>query len=332
MSKLDRDRKTEEDHPKRAVGFAAKPVLPGESQEAYDQLSDDLWCLYDPVGRIEENLVETMVDALWRKEHIDVFQRAFEARKKWGAYFEYPGDPKGVSRSFRADQLAAMSALGTTIIATKIVKSELADAGGEDATGTTEGNSKTLENALDASKKGADGDETADSAASDNWTIAKIPDGMLKRVVRAALAEIEADCTSAGGKTQDEFLAHVVSRVVELEFAAEKLDGRKPGNGEHEKIADLFSCMMASVDPALGAAVVQELMKKIHHDAAEHSLAQLGDLLTPECHGAELRYKELLDLSIERAHDRLTKYQAARTKRAAADIVSLQPDWAARRR
>ena len=56
MSKLDRDRKSEEDHPKRAVGFAPKPVLPGECQEAFDQIFDDLVCLYDPVGRIEESL------------------------------------------------------------------------------------------------------------------------------------------------------------------------------------------------------------------------------------------------------------------------------------
>jgi hypothetical protein len=119
---------------------------------------------------------------------------------------------------------------------------------------------------------------------------------------------------------------------VELELAAEKSGASMPGIGEHEKIADLFSYMMASVDPAWGAAAVQELMKKFHYDEAELSLAQFGDLLTPECHSAELRYKDLLDLTIERAHGRLTKYQAARAKRAAADIVSLQPDWVARRR
>jgi hypothetical protein len=332
MSRLDRDRRTGEDHPKCAVGFAPKPVWPGESQEAYDQLFDDLVWQYDPVGRIEENLVETIVDALWRKEHIDVFQRAFEARRKWGAYFKYPGDPEGVSRISRADQLAAMRVLSTTILATVIVQSELADTGGEDATGTTEDNSKTLEKALDVSKKGADGDETADSAASNNSLIAKIPEGLFKRVVRAALAEIEADCTSADGKAQDEFLVPVVSRIVELELAAEKSGARQPAIGEYEEIADRFSDSLASVDPAWGAAAVQGSMKKIHHDEAEHSLAQLGDLLTPECHSAELRYKDLLDLTIERAHDRLTKYQAARTKRAAANIVSLQPVWAARRR
>jgi hypothetical protein len=126
----------------------------------------------------------------------------------------------------------------------------------------------------------------------------------------------------------------VVSRIVEREFAAQnkKSGARKASGGEYEKIADLFSNMMTSVCAALGGAAVEELMEQIHQDAAEHSLAQLGDLLTPECHSAELRHKELVDLCIERAHDRLMKYRAVRTKRAAANIVSLQPDWAARRR
>jgi hypothetical protein len=61
-------------------------------------------------------------------------------------------------------------------------------------------------------------------------------------------------------------------------------------------------------------------------------LARFGDLLTPEFYVSELRFAELLDLTIARAHNRLMKYQAARAKKTAADIVSLQPGWAARKR
>jgi hypothetical protein len=133
MSKFDRDQLPEEHDPKRAVGFAAASVLPGESQEGFDLLCNELWEHYEPVGRIEEDLVESIVDLLWRKTHLGVFQRAFEARLRWGSNFDYPGDPQGLTRIFEDDlqQLEEMCVKGMTIIAAEIVKSELADKSGE---------------------------------------------------------------------------------------------------------------------------------------------------------------------------------------------------------
>jgi hypothetical protein len=335
MSKFDRDWKTEEHDLKRAVGFAARPVLPGENQEAYERLVDDLWEQYEPEGPVEVDLVDSIADAIWRKKHIDVFHRAFEARVKWGAYFEYPGDPHGFLRIFRKNcqQLAAMFVHGTTIIATNIVESKLADAGEEDAK-TTEDTSGNVENALDVSTEDTDCGKTLDKEASLNPTIDEIPEGMLKRVVDTALAEITADYTNAGAATGVKSLDDVISRVVKREFVAEteKSGDQKNCNGTFEKTADLYNKMIADVEAALGNAAAEELIKQIYCDETEHSLAQLGDLLTPECHGAELRHKELIDLSIERAHDRLKKYQAARAKKAVANIASLQPGWAARKR
>jgi hypothetical protein len=334
MRKFDRDRRTEEHDLKRAVGFAARPVLPGESQEAYERLRDDLWDQYEPDSPVEEDLVDTIADAIWRKTHLNVFQHAFEARVKWGSYFEYPGDPYGVSRIFQKNcqQLATMCVHGTTIIATNIVESKLADAG-ED-TETTKDNSENAENTQDVSKGDTDSGKTVDKEVSRNPTIDEIPEGMLKRVVDAALAEIAADYTNAGTATGVESLEDVVSRVVKREFAAEteKSSDQKHFNGEFEKTVDLYNDMIADVEAALDSAAAEELIEQIYCDKTEHSLARLGDLLTPECHSAELRHKELMDLSIERAHDRLKKYQAARAKNAVSNIASLQPGWAARKR
>ena len=213
MSKFDHDRETEKDDLKRAVGFAARPVLPGESQEGYERLRDDLWDQYEPDGPVEEDLVDTIADAIWRKTHLNVFQHAFEARVKWGSYFEYPGDPHGFLRIFRENdqQLAAMCVHGTTIIATNIVESKLADAGEED-TETTKDNSENAQNALDVSKGDTDSGKTVDKEASGNTTIDEIPEGMLKRVVDTALADITADYPNAGSTTRVESLEDVVSR------------------------------------------------------------------------------------------------------------------------
>jgi hypothetical protein len=328
MTRFDRQQMSEEHDPKLAVGFAAASVLPGESQEDFDLLRNDLWEHYEPVGPLEEDLVESIVDVLWRKTRLGVFQRAFEARLKWGSYFEYPGDPQGLSRIFQDDrrQLAEMCVKGMTIIAAEIVESELADKKSGEGTETAKDNAEYAQDMPGASKQDTDGCATGNTEASGNTTIDEIPKGMLKRVVDAALAEIKSGHTDS--------LEDVVSRIANREFVAETEISSDPTNarGEFKKILDVFNNMMAAVGAVFGSATVEDLMERIHRDATEHSLARFGALLTPESHGAELRHKELLDLSIERAHDRLIKYQAARAKKAAADIVSLQPGWAARKR
>jgi hypothetical protein len=327
MGKFDREQMPEEHDPKRAAGFAPTPVLPGESQEEYERLWEDLWERYQPVGPLEEDLVETIIAVLWRKTHLGVFQRAFEARVKWGFYFDCPGDRQGLTRIFKDDpqQLAEMCVKGMTIIATEIVESELADKSGE-ATETTEDNAEYVEDMPGASKQDTDCCETGTTEASGNTTIDEIPEGMLKRVVDGAFAEIKSDHT--------ESLEDVVSRIANREFVAETERSNEPRSAgeEFQKILDLFNNMMGAVGVVLGNSAVEDLMVRIHRDATEHSLAGLGSLLTPECHSAELRHKELCDLSIERAHNRLMKYQGERKKKVAADIVSLQPGWAARKR
>jgi hypothetical protein len=185
-----------------------------------------------------------------------------------------------------------------------------------------------------ASKQDSDGCATGNTEASGNATIDKIPEGMLKRVVEVALAKIKSDYTNANTATRRESLEDVVGRIAKREFVAATKMSRDPrlASGKVQKILGVFDNMMEAVEAASGSSALEDLMERIYHDATEHSLARLGSLLTPDCHSAELRHKELLDLSIERAHDRLMKYQAARAKKAAADIVSLQPDWAAARK
>jgi hypothetical protein len=93
----DRLRQLMEDR-KRAVGFSATPVLPGEHQAQFDRLLKDLRLKYEPEGPAEDDAVETMANCVWRKRHLEIFQRAAEARARWGIYFSYPNDQGGFTK------------------------------------------------------------------------------------------------------------------------------------------------------------------------------------------------------------------------------------------
>ena len=81
MRKIDRLPENEECDPKLAIGFAAIPVLPGESQEEFETLLGDLCVQYEPEGPIEEDAVLTIGNALWRKRHLRIFQLAFDVNR-----------------------------------------------------------------------------------------------------------------------------------------------------------------------------------------------------------------------------------------------------------
>jgi hypothetical protein len=98
------------------------------------------------------------------------------------------------------------------------------------------------------------------------------------------------------------------------------------------KMCDTLEKMFATMETAFGRATVEEIVEGMCSRATEKSLAKLGKLLTPENYIAELRFNEVLDSTIERAHDRLLKYQASRATKSTANVKSLQPDWVARKR
>ena len=126
MSAFDRDRKNE---PKFSIGFVGRSVLPGESQEEFDRLQDELDEQYEPKGPVEEDLVETIANAIWRKRHLSIFHRAFKARMNVGSFFSYPGDPDGTSRINQAyaEQISMMRAKAITKFVTAAVKRRMED-------------------------------------------------------------------------------------------------------------------------------------------------------------------------------------------------------------
>jgi hypothetical protein len=99
----DRQRRRDEDrlrqeieHRERAVGFPASPVFTGEDAGRFDRLLNELVVEYQPQGPAQVDAVNTMAGAIWRKQNLGTFQRAAEARMRWGNYFRYPNDQGGV--------------------------------------------------------------------------------------------------------------------------------------------------------------------------------------------------------------------------------------------
>ena len=93
--KIEEERRQLLEERKRPLGFAASAVLPGENQAAFDHLLKQLRTEYQPEGIVQEDVVRTMAQTIWRKQHLGIFQRAAEARARWGAYFRFPNDRAG---------------------------------------------------------------------------------------------------------------------------------------------------------------------------------------------------------------------------------------------
>ena len=206
MSKYDRHPRTQDDDPKRAVGFAATAVLPGENQEEFDCLRDDLYFQYEPWDAVEEDAVETMANAIWRKRHLKIFQRAFEARIKYGAYFKYPGDPDGFNR-INQETLQQLDE-SVILLSTQIVEHELEK--------TAADNTEKIKKTTQFAQLEAVGTKT-----SDNTTSNLLPEGMFKRTFETAIAEIKAEGTPDNPISAEE-VRDIVRQVAEKEIANEK--------------------------------------------------------------------------------------------------------------
>ena len=323
MGKIDRD--VEGGDPKRTVAFSASPVLPGEDQREYQSLVDELRGQYEPVGPIEQSVVTTIANAIFRKRHLTLFQRAFIARMKWGSFFEYAGDPVGSARITESDRQLANATYveAVTKFVTERVKAELAKMV---ADGTQKSELIKFEN------------EVSYLFASDPT---KTPEEQLEantnEIVEKAIVEIKEKRLKRSnlGPMNYEDIVKIVRGITQTQLEASIKQLRRNGpltsRGYETSKSEAVDKFIEVFDVAFGPGTIKKMMEPICREGIEKSLAELGALLTPERYEAELRFNELLDVAIERNHDRLMKYQAARAKRPSGSIRSLQPDWARKR-
>jgi hypothetical protein len=327
MSKLNRLPKTEGCDPKRAVGFVASPVLPGESQEEFDGLLDDLCRQYNPEGPVEQSAVRTIANAIWRKRNLEIFQRAFEARMKWGSHFKYPGDPKGFAK-ITQDDSQRLNAMTTEFVA-KLVEEEFAELG-------PDSREKVKEVAAFAESKIGNRKEMSGVTMRD-----ALPECLFKRMVENAIAEIKACSTAKANQKRNhkitvEDRAAIVRKVVQTEIETEKAravnEAPRSIREENKMMLGAFEKVLDAMEMGFGRATVEEIVEGMCRNVTELSLTELGHLLTPENYIDELHFNEVLDQTIEHAHDRLMKYQASRARKTAVNVNSLQPGWVARKR
>ena len=62
--------------------FSGMGLLPGEDASAFKKLRSDVVAEYLPVGRHEEYLVDTIARLLWRKQNLEIYRLANEARRR----------------------------------------------------------------------------------------------------------------------------------------------------------------------------------------------------------------------------------------------------------
>ena len=164
-----------------------------------------------------------------------------------------------------------------------------------------------------------------------------IPEGILRIVTGNALDEIKRNRSprTRDGTTSSK-IKTIVEDVAKKEWAYARSKPQKEiphtTAGYIRKMLDQFNNTMAVMEPALGADVVEEILKKTYDGTVEQALAELGDLVTSESFIEEIRFAEALDTRTERAYDRLMKMQDRRAKKAAVNDVTLQPGWATRKR
>jgi hypothetical protein len=132
-----------------------------------------------------------------------------------------------------------------------------------------------------------------------------------------------------------EDVAEIVKNNTKIEFesAIDQLhrNGASSRREYEARKSDVVHELISTFEAAFGPGTVKEMLEPLCREDIEQKLPRFGDLLTPERYAAEFQFNELLDITIERSHDRLMKYQAARTKKLSGNISSLQPDWAHKR-
>jgi hypothetical protein len=328
------DQRIEDRDPKRAVGFAAMPVFPGEDQEEFDVLRDELYLQYEPVGPIEEDAVEAIAAAIWRKRHLGAFQRAFEAQMRWGSHFHYPGDPFGDQRIIEANR-AETTATFTESLADFAIKLQANEIVGFDAVNLdkTEDIGQNLIEQF--SKDKAEGEQTTKDASD-----ASLVDNNFIKLLTRTLTTVGKD---AAGKCNNrpidpDIISQSMKRAAKEAVEDDLKKSNKRGKGiispreQIERQAEALHKLSSTLEKIFGSDRISEFWEQIGSELRQQSLAKFGDLLTPECYLAELRFIERLDATIKRNYNWLMKLQAKRTTKKKSEIPFLQPDWTTRRR
>jgi len=68
-------------------GYSGATLLPGEDPAAFKKLHRDLIAEHTPVGRLEEDIVETIARIIWRKQNLGTYLLVTQATTRYDAIY-----------------------------------------------------------------------------------------------------------------------------------------------------------------------------------------------------------------------------------------------------
>ncbi len=74
--------------------YSRTVLLPGEDPDAFEQLQADLIAEFAPIGRLEEDIVLTIAQHVWRKQNLATYRVAEQARARLDALQPPPALPQ----------------------------------------------------------------------------------------------------------------------------------------------------------------------------------------------------------------------------------------------
>jgi len=94
-------------HPALKHGaYSQSILLPGEDPDAFEQLHADLIAEFAPIGRLEEDIVLTIAQHVWRKQNLATYRVAERARDRWNA-LKPPESPRYALSEANYEELCA---------------------------------------------------------------------------------------------------------------------------------------------------------------------------------------------------------------------------------
>jgi len=78
-------------------GYSNTTLLPGEDRAAFEKLHKDLIAEFEPSGRLEEDIINTLARTMWRKQNLETYHLMGQANYRYSQirekYFPTPELP-----------------------------------------------------------------------------------------------------------------------------------------------------------------------------------------------------------------------------------------------
>jgi len=64
-------------------GYSNTTLLPGEDKAAFEKMHKDLIAEFEPSGRLEEDIINTLARTMWRKQNLITYRLVDQANRRY---------------------------------------------------------------------------------------------------------------------------------------------------------------------------------------------------------------------------------------------------------